>query len=105
LEKGIDFGFKILSSVIPMGLLALVKENAINLISGFFVYLCTSHLTSVDMSDRELKTYLSELEKAATAISKDKEKSIKFLKDIGMLNREGKVKRQFRSLCIPIGQD
>ena len=57
------------------------------------------------MSDKELKTYLSELKKAADAISKDKEKSIKFLKDIGLLNREGKVKRQFRDLCIPIDQD
>jgi hypothetical protein len=57
------------------------------------------------MSENELKTYLSDMKKAATAISKDKEKSIKFLKDIGLLNRAGKVKRQYRDLCIPIGQD
>ena len=57
------------------------------------------------MSDRELKSYLSELKKAATEISKDKEKSIKFLKDIGLLNKEGKVKRQYRDLCIPIDKD
>lgn len=57
------------------------------------------------MSDRELKIYVADLNKAAIAISKNKERSIQFLTDIGLLNKAGKVKRQYRDLCTPIGQD
>ena len=57
------------------------------------------------MSERELKTYLSDLKKAADIISKDKDKSKRFLISIGLLNRQGKIKRQYRELCIPIEQD
>jgi len=57
------------------------------------------------MSDKELKTYLSKIRKEANDIAKDEDKSKKFLTDIGLLNREGKVKRQYRDICIPIDQD
>jgi hypothetical protein len=56
------------------------------------------------MSEKELKTYLSDIKKAADDIAKDKGKSERFLIDIGLLNRKGKVKRQYRKLCIPIDQ-
>jgi hypothetical protein len=57
------------------------------------------------MSDKELKIYLSKIRKEANDIAKDEDKSKKFLIDIGLLNREGKVKRQYRDICIPIDQD
>jgi len=56
------------------------------------------------MSEKELKTYLSDIKKAADDIAKDKGKSERFLIGIGLLNRKGKVKRQYRKLCIPIDQ-
>jgi hypothetical protein len=57
------------------------------------------------MSDKELKTYISDIRKAANDIASDENKSKKFLTDIGLLNREGKVKKQHRDICIQIDQD
>lgn len=57
------------------------------------------------MSEKELNAYLLDIKKAANVIIKDEDKSKKFLQEIGLLNREGKVKKQFRDICIPIDQD
>lgn len=54
------------------------------------------------MSDKELKIYLSEIRNKAHYISKSKNKSIKFLQQIGLLNRNGNVKRKYKNICIPI---
>ncbi|WP_162996485.1 hypothetical protein [Mucilaginibacter celer] len=57
------------------------------------------------MSDKELKTYIADIRKTASDIASDEVKSKKFLTDIGLLNREGKVKKQYRDICIQIDQD
>jgi len=54
------------------------------------------------MSERELNTYLSDLKKNADFIAKDKNKSKRFLISIGLLNRAGKIKKQYKELCTPI---
>lgn len=56
------------------------------------------------MSDKELKGFISDIRKKATVIARDESKSKKFLSDIGLLNKEGKVKRQYKDICIPIDQ-
>ena len=57
------------------------------------------------MSDSEIEKVAKLIRNNGKALSKDKSKTIIFLKKIGVLSKNGNLSRAYKKICIPIGQD
>lgn len=53
------------------------------------------------MADKELKDFVGVLEQYKEKVSKSKSASRKFLVELGIVTDKGKLKKNYKHLCIP----
>jgi hypothetical protein len=56
------------------------------------------------MSEKEYKDFNKALKVKEKILSESKEERVKFLKQIGVYNRNGNLTESFKKLCTPAGQ-
>lgn len=57
------------------------------------------------MTDKEKKDFSKTIDEYMTDVLKSKSSSEKFLKDIGVITKGGKVSKNYKNLCIPQNRD
>ncbi len=57
------------------------------------------------MSDKEVKELFEKIESFRQKVTKSKEASRTFLVELGVFTEKGKLKQNYKHLCIPQDQD
>jgi hypothetical protein len=60
---------------------------------------------SMTMSEKELKELQSDLIRYTATLAESKAESKQLLVDLGVINQEGEVNKEYQDLCIPQVQD
>lgn len=67
----------------------------------------TSYMKNKKISTKEIdnSTFVDVLEKYKAKVSKTEESSQKFLIELGVITEKGNLKKNYKNLCIPAGQE
>ncbi len=66
-----------------------------------------SYMKNKKISTKEIdnSTFVDVLEKYKAKVSKTEESSRKFLIELGVITEKGNLKKNYKNLCIPAGQE
>jgi hypothetical protein len=57
------------------------------------------------MSHTERNQFLALIKSKKAQLEGKQKESLSFLQEAGIVNKQGKLKREYKNLCIPQGQD
>lgn len=60
---------------------------------------------NIDRKTIDTKTFVEVLEKYKVRVSKTERTSKNFLVELGVITEKGNLKKNYRNLCIPMGQE